>query len=83
MLDKIIIPHELISYFINNKDFHSSTGSFPDSTELKINRENVNELLNFLFRQKNYTGQDEENYRRISESAGRLMELIKKEYHLN
>ncbi|MDQ6756183.1 MAG: hypothetical protein M3004_04525 [Bacteroidota bacterium] len=53
-----------------------------DSLSIKINRESLNEFLNFLADQKITTSQDKDGYKTIEKMAERLIALIKKEYHL-
>jgi hypothetical protein len=53
-----------------------------DSLTVSINRTMLNDYLNFLFIQKTATAQDKRGYQVLGKSAERLIELIKKEYHL-
>jgi len=81
MIDKILDATILLSIYKTDKS-GSTTNLFMDAPSVKLNTTYLNEYLNFLFRQKFSTIQDERNYRAVERSAERLITLIKKEYHL-
>jgi len=55
---------------------------YPDSSVAIIRNGSLNRYLNFLYDQKITTAQDKRAYEGIEQSAGMLIALIKKEYHL-
>ena len=77
----IINDNSLLTWYRNNTS-HNPVANIPDSISIEINTAQLLPLLNYLSRQKSYTLQDKENYQKISVKAARLIELIKKEYHL-
>ena len=81
MVDKMLDATILLPIYKSDKS-GSTTNLFKDAPSVKLNTVYLNEYLNFLFRQKFSTIQDERNYRNVEQSAQRLITLIKKEYHL-
>ena len=81
MIDKMLDATILLSIYKTDKS-GSTTNLFNDAPSVKLNTVYLNEYLNFLFRQKFSTIQDERNYKTVEQSAERLITLIKKEYHL-
>ena len=78
---KILNANDLLSKYRNT--FNGPSKQATDSPMVRINNIYLNEYLNFLNYQKSTTLQDGQNYKRLEESAERLLEMIKKEYHLN
>jgi len=82
ILHKVFNSGDLISQYRQ----HSSTFTLPaiitDSMKIRIYPAYLNEYLNFIFDQKITTKQDKRAYQTLEKSAERLIELIKKEYHL-
>ena len=81
MVDKMLDATILLPIYKSDKS-GSTTDLFKDAPSVKLNTVYLNEYLNFLFRQKFNTIQDERGYRNVEQSAQRLITLIKKEYHL-
>lgn len=81
-ISKILIASDLLSIYRKNSTGEIIKGLVPDTMMIQINNSYLNEYLNFLNYQKNTTMQDSKNYKRLEESAVRLLEKIKKEYHL-
>jgi hypothetical protein len=77
----IINDASLLTYYRNNET-RNIAANIPDSLSIRINTTALMPLLNFLYRQKTFTRQDKETYRRICEKATTLILLIKKEYKL-
>jgi len=73
---------DLLPYFIVN-----TTGgmrdNIPDSIVVRINTTSLNEQLGFMMLQKSYARQEINHFKDLRGRAIRLMELIKKEYHLD
>lgn len=82
LIEKILNAYDFLPSYRNNSTGRPSAG-FSDSAMFRINTAYLNEFLNFLNRQKAFTIQDKQNYKNLEEQAMRLMELIKKAYHLN
>ncbi len=81
MVEKIFDATQLLPIYKRDKS-GSTTNLFNDAPSIKLNTVYLNEYLNFLFRQKFSTIQDERNYKTAEQSAEKLIALIKKEYHL-
>jgi hypothetical protein len=81
-LEKLVNAKELLPLYISNNT-NGIVSNIPDSIEIHINRENINELLNFLMQVKVYAIQEVDQFRRLKQSATNLMALIRKEYHIN
>ena len=78
--EKILSPDNLLPVYRSNT---TNLGpSLRQLSSVKINNTYLDEYLNFLWRQKTWTKQDYDFYKNMNESAVRLIELIKKEYHL-
>ena len=82
MVEKMLDAAILLPIYKNDKS-GSTNNLFRDAPSVKVNTVYLNEYLNFLYRQKFSTIQDERNYRAVEKSAERLLTLIKKEYQLN
>lgn len=81
-LINIISAQKLLPVFRRHHEYTSLTPAETDSLSININREKLNDYLNFLFIQKVSTGQDKQGYQALEKSAERLIVLIKKEYNL-
>jgi hypothetical protein len=81
-IGKIINANDLLPKFRNNSTGKSLAAEITDSLTIRINPAYMNEYLNFLNWQKTTTIQDKQGYQAIEQSAERLIDLIKKEYHL-
>ena len=81
-VEKIINANDLLPKFRNNLTGNSLPAVITDSLTIRINQVYLNEYLNFLNWQKTTTIQDKRGYQAIDQSAERLIDLIKKEYHL-
>ena len=81
-VEKIINANDLLPKFRNNLTGNSLPAVITDSLTIRINQVYLNEYLNFLNWQKTTTRQDNRGYEAIEQSAERLIDLIKKEYHL-
>lgn len=81
-LVNIVDARNLLAAFRNHHQLSSLPPAITDSLTVSINRTKLNDYLNFLFIQKISTGQDKQGYQALEKSAERLIELIKKEYHL-
>ena len=80
-IEKLVNAADLLPYYISNPT-GAIVYNIPDSINIRINVENLNEQLNFMMQEKAYARQDTDQFRDIHAKAERLMELIKKEYHL-
>ena len=80
LMEKIFADHKLLTLYKNN----SGLTSLPlkELSSVTINPTYLVEFFNFLFRQKAFTNQDSRFYKEISNSATSLIELVKKEYHI-
>ena len=81
-IEKIFTANDLLPTFRNNSTGNSLAASTTDSLTIRISPGYLNEYLNFLNYQKTSTIQDKRGYQAIEQSAERLIDLIKKEYHL-
>ena len=81
IITTIINPQSLLTAYRNDTGL-SSTLQISDTVSIEINRAHLYEFLVFLSYQKISTRQDKRDYMAVESSAGRLIELIKKEYHL-
>jgi hypothetical protein len=80
-IEKLVYASDLLPYYITNPT-GAIVYNIPDSINIRINTENLNEQLNFMMQEKAYARQDADQFRVIQVKAERLMELIKREYHL-
>jgi hypothetical protein len=80
-IEKLINASDLLPYYITNPT-GAIVFNIPDSIDIRINTEALNEQLNFMMQEKAYARQDAGQFREIQGKAERLIELIKKEYHL-
>jgi|SRR5687767_10353361 len=80
LLHKILPSDKMLFVYLKGDSFQD--WKFIDSIQVKLNSIYLNEFLNFMGDQKIYTKQDKAAYEQIEQSAEKLIELIKKEYHL-
>ena len=79
--EKLFNAADLLPLYIANKN-GAIIANIPDSLTIRINTTELNEQLNFMMLEKAYARQEIDRYIEIKERAIRLMELIRKEYHL-
>jgi hypothetical protein len=79
--EKLFNAADLLPLYIANKN-GAIIANIPDSIIIRINIADLNEQLNFMMLEKAYARQEIDRYEEIKERAVRLMQLIKKEYHL-
>src|SRR5258705_5841651 len=79
--EKLFNAADLLPLYIANKN-GAIIANIPDSLTIRINTTDLNEQLNFMMLEKAYARQEIDRYIEIKGRAVRLMELIKKEYHL-
>ncbi len=79
--EKLFNAADLLPLYISNTS-PAIVANIPDSVIIRINAAELNEQLNFMMLEKAYARQEIDRYLEIKERAIRLMELIKKEYHL-
>jgi len=81
LIQKIVSAKDLIPHYLGVSGFQYDR-DVPDSINIHINNEYLNEFLNLSADQKITTNQDKDGYHDIEQTAERLIELIKKEYEL-
>jgi hypothetical protein len=81
-VEKIINANDLLRQYRTNTPGEALPPSLTDNLVIGINTEYLNEFLNDLNNQRTSVAQDRRFYHVIATSAERLIELIKKEYHL-
>jgi hypothetical protein len=80
-LEKLVNSSDLLPFYISN--FSSGiVNNIPDTMNIRINTEALNELLNFLMQVKVYARQQIIQIDQLRSKAVNLMIRIKKEYHL-
>lgn len=79
--EKLFTAVDLLPLYIANPT-GAIVSNIPDSLIIRINTGELNEQLNFMMQEKAYTRQAMDRYDDLKRRAERLMELIKKEYHL-
>jgi hypothetical protein len=79
--EKLFTAADLLPLYIANQTGRI-VSNIPDSLIVRINRSEINEQLNFMMQEKAYAQQEIGRYTLLEEKAERLMELIKKAYHL-
>ena len=79
--EKLFNAADLLPLYIANKS-GAIIANIPDSLIIRINTMDLNEELNFMMLEKAYARQEIDRYFEIKQRAIRLIELIKKEYHL-
>jgi len=83
LTNQIFNANDLVSkYKYRIQPTFSLNPTITDTMTIRINPVPLNEYLNLLYRQKINTSQDKRAYQTTEKSAERLIELIKKEYHL-
>ena len=81
LAEKLVNVNDLLAFYVNNES-EAIVTNIPDSMMIRINIPDLNQHLNFLMQQKIFTRQEWNLYKSLEQNAGRLIELIKKEYHL-
>jgi hypothetical protein len=79
--EKLFNAADLLPLYISNTS-PAIIANIPDSSIIRINKTELNEQLNFMMLEKSYARQEIERYKELQGRAERLMDLIKKEYHL-
>ena len=79
--EKLFNAADLLPLYSANKS-GAIIANIPDSLTIRIDTTDLNEQLNFMMLEKAYARQEIDRYIEIKGRAVRLMELIKKEYHL-
>jgi hypothetical protein len=79
--EKLFNAADLLPLYIANKN-GAIIANIPDSVIIRINKTELNEQLNFMMLEKAYARQEIERYKELQGRAERLMDLIKKKYHL-
>jgi len=82
LLHKIFNAGDLLSMYEDSSSTFTLTAKITDSLNIQIYPAYLNEYLNTLQDQKITTDQDKRAYQTLEKSAERLIDLIKKEYHL-
>ena len=82
LTEKLFNPYDLIHIYRIAGSGAGTAALLHQLASIRINTGSLDEFLNFLSRQKSWTLQDYQFYKRMNESAMRLIALIKKEYHL-
>ncbi|HEU4861307.1 MAG TPA: hypothetical protein VFT15_15790 [Chitinophagaceae bacterium] len=82
LINKILDANDLVNSYYENIVPSNLPRSVTDTLNVRLNRDELNEYLNFLHDQKTSTKQDKMSYQSIELRAERLIELIKNEYHL-
>jgi hypothetical protein len=80
--EKLFNAADLLPLYISNTS-PAIIANIPDSFIIRINTTELNEQLNFMMLEKAYARQEIERYKELQGRAERLMDLIRKEYHLN
>ncbi|MEP7165448.1 MAG: hypothetical protein ABI741_12185 [Ferruginibacter sp.] len=80
--EKLFNAADLLPLYISNTTA-GIVNNIPDSLVIRINTSGLNEQLNFMMQEKAYSKQAMDRYEDLKHRAVRLMELIKKEYHLD
>jgi hypothetical protein len=79
--EKLFNATDLLPLYISNTS-PAIIANIPDSFIIRINTAELNEQLNFMMLEKAYARQEIERYKELQGRAERLIDLIKKEYHL-
>ena len=80
--EKLFNATDLLPLYISNTS-PAIISNIPDSIVIRINTTELNDQLNFMMLEKAYARQEIERYKELQGRAERLMNLIKKEYHLS
>ena len=79
--EKLFNASDLLPLYITNSS-EGIVANIPDTVVIRINTVGLNEQLNFMMLEKAYARQEINRYKDLERRAVRLMQLIKKEYHL-
>src|SRR6187399_3532412 len=79
--EKLFNAADLLPLYISNTS-PAIISNIPDSLIIRINATELNEQLNFMMLEKAYARQEIGRYKELQGRAERLMDLIRKEYHL-
>jgi hypothetical protein len=79
--EKLFNAIDLLPYYIANTS-EGIVANIPDSIVIRINTGDLNDQLNFMMQEKAYARQEISRYKELKQRAERVMELIKKKYHL-
>ncbi|HKC36570.1 MAG TPA: hypothetical protein VKB95_10930 [Chitinophagaceae bacterium] len=79
--EKLFKASDLLTLYIENSQA-PIVANIPDLIVIGINTAELNGQLNFMMLEKSYARQEIERYKELEGRAVRLMELIKKEYHM-
>ncbi len=80
-LEKLVTAKELLPLYITNNT-NGIVANIPDSLQIHVNLEGINEWINFLMQVKTYAMQEVDQFMRLKHSATNLMALIREEYHI-
>jgi hypothetical protein len=80
-IEKMANSADLLPFYISNSGF-AIVANIPDSISIHINTDGLNEQLNFMMLEKAYARQEIIRYKELEARAVRLIELIRKEYHI-
>jgi hypothetical protein len=80
-LEKLVNSSDLLPFYISNSA-GGIVNNIPDTMNIRINTEGLNELLNFLMQVKVYARQEINQFSQLKRKATNLMMLIKQEYDL-
>jgi hypothetical protein len=81
-VEKLINAFDMLSLYSTNTT-GAIVANVPDDAVIRINPSELNEVLNFMMQEKAHARQEIEKYKVLEEETIHLMELIKKEYHLD
>ena len=79
--EKLFNAADLLPFYIANTS-GGIVANIPDTIVIRINTTELNEQLNFMMQEKAYARQETNLCKGVQSGAERLMELIRKEYHL-
>jgi hypothetical protein len=79
--EKLFYAADLLPFYIANTS-GAIIANIPDTIVIRINTTELNEQLNFMMQEKAYARQETGLFKQLQQRAERLMEMIKKEYHL-
>ena len=82
LITRILNASDLVTAYYNNTVPTNLPQNITDTLVVQINRDVLNEYLNFLHDQKTTTSQDKMMYKGIGQRAEKLIDLIKNEYQL-
>ena len=79
--ERLVNPDDLLPFYINNTT-QAIVANIPDTIMIRIDTKDLKQQLNFIMSQKVNIYQQLALYKKLRESAERLIALIKKEYYL-